>query len=109
MTLPEYNFLPGPLWLINLLHHITLTLHLLAMNFLVGGITTILFGKFTGRWEHPVVQRFVKLFPSAMAASVTFGVAPLLFVQLVYPKPVYSASIVSGWLWLLIIPVIIMA
>ena len=109
MSLPEYQFLSAPLWLINTLHHITLTLHLIAMNFLFGGLVTILFGKFTNRWEHPVVQQFVKLLPTAMAATVTFGVAPLLFVQLVYPQQIYSASIVSAWPWLFIIPAVIIA
>jgi hypothetical protein len=109
MNLPDYQFLSAPLWLINTLHHITLTLHFVAMNFLVGGLATILFGKFTNRWQHPVVQQFVKLLPTAMAATVTFGVAPLLFVQLVYHRQVYSTAIISGWLWLMIIPVVIVA
>ncbi len=42
-----------------------------------------------------------------MAATVTFGVAPLLFLQLTYAKPVYSAAIVSAWFWLDIIGAVI--
>ncbi len=103
----NYHFLSAPLWLIEVLHIVTLTLHLLAMNFLVGGIIVILFGKFSDRWNNPVVQKFVTWFPSAMAATVSFGVAPLLFVQLVYGKQVYSASIISGWFWWGIVPVAI--
>ena len=34
-------------------------------------------------------------------------VAPLLFVQLTYAKPIYSASITSAWLWLNIIGAVI--
>jgi hypothetical protein len=55
------------------------------------------------------VLRFIGLFPSIMAATVTLGVAPLLFLQLVYPSQMYSASIVSGWFWGMIIPVVIAA
>ncbi len=102
MNLPDYNFLSAPLWLITVLHTVTLTLHLLAMNFMLGGIIILLFGKFNDRWNHPVVQKFIKLFPNIMAATVTIGVAPLLFAQLVFAKPVYAASIVSGWFWLMI-------
>jgi hypothetical protein len=109
MNLPDYAFLSAPLWLVTLLHWATLTLHFICMNFFVGGIILVLFGGFGDRWNNPTVMKFVKLFPSAMAATVSFGVAPLLFVQLVYPKQVYSASIVSGWLWLLIIAVLIAA
>jgi len=107
MQLPDYNFLSAPLWLVTVLHIVTLTLHFLAMNFVVGGLIAILWGKFTDRWNNPVVSRFVKLFPSALAGTVTFGVAPLLFVQMVYHRQIYSASIVSGWFWLLIVPVVI--
>jgi hypothetical protein len=34
---------------------------------------------------------------------VTLGVAPLLFLQLTYYDQVYSASIVSAWLWLFVV------
>jgi len=108
-TLPDYHFLSAPLWLITVLHVLTLTLHFAAMNFLVGGIIIVLFGKFKDKWEHPVVQQFVKLFPTAMAATVSLGVAPLLFLQLVYPEQVYSASIVSGWFFLAIVAAVIVA
>jgi hypothetical protein len=44
-----------------------------------------------------------------MAATVTMGVAPLLFVQLTYHRQAYAASIVSGWFWMGIIPAVIIA
>jgi hypothetical protein len=107
--MPDYDFIPAPLWLITVLHVLTLTLHLVAMNFLVGGIVIVLFGGFKDRWNHPAVQRFLKVFPTVMAATVTIGVAPLLFAQLVYGEQLYAASIVSGWLWLLIPAVVIVS
>lgn len=103
MNLPLYDFLPAPLWLINILHIVTLSLHLIAMNFLFGGLAVLLFSRISDRWRNPAVMQYMKLLPSAMAATITLGVAPLLFVQLVYPRQVYSAAIVSGWFWLLII------
>jgi len=98
----EYASLPAPLWLITSLHILTLTLHLLAMNIVVGGIVIGLFGRFSDRWQHPFVTQLVKLLPTMMAATVTLGVAPLLFVQVVYGRFIYSASIISGWFWLMI-------
>jgi len=109
MPLPDYNVLPAPLWLITTLHLLMLTLHFLAMNLLVGGLIAVLWGKFTNRWDHPVVKKFVGLFPTAMAATVTLGVAPLLFLQLVYHRQVYSAAIVSGWFWLGVVVAVIVA
>ena len=80
MQSPGYNYLSAPLWLITALHLVTLTLHFIAMNFVVGGIVAVLWGKFRNRWEDPTVQTFLKLFPSGLAATITLGVAPLLFL-----------------------------
>jgi hypothetical protein len=104
MSLPDYNFLPAPLWLLAGLQIFTLTLHLIAMNFLVGGLIVVLHGKFAERWQNPTARLFVRLFPIALAATITLGIAPLLFLQVVFPRQIYSAAIVSGWFWLAIVP-----
>ena len=69
MTLPSYNFLPAPLWLITVLHIVTLTLHFLAMNFLLGGLAVVTFARLKNKWNDPAVQSYVKLLPSATAAT----------------------------------------
>lgn len=104
MSLPDYNFLPAALWVLVGFQIFTLTLHLIAMNFLVGGLIVVLHGKFAERWQNPTVRLFVKLFPVALAATITLGIAPLLFLQVVFPRQIYSAAIVSGWFWLAIVP-----
>jgi hypothetical protein len=109
MTLPDYNFLPAPLWLVTTLHVVTLALHFLAMNIVLGGVVVLLFARISGKWDDPAVGRIIKVIPSAMAATVTLGVAPLLFLQLAYHRQVYSASITSAWFWLLIIAAVIVA
>ena len=109
MNLPDYNFISAPLWLLTTLHLLTLALHLFAMNLLLGGVLITLYAALKKQWDHPVAQKFVRLFPVAMAATVTLGVAPLLFLQVVYPRQVYSASIVSGWFWLMIFVAVIVA
>jgi hypothetical protein len=88
---------------------LTLSLHFLAMNFLLGGIVAVLFGGFPDRWRHPTVQRLIGWFPSVMAATVSLGVAPLLFTQLIYGRFFYSAAIVSGWIWLAVVPLLMLA
>jgi hypothetical protein len=108
MNLPDSNFLPAPLWLITSLHVLTLSLHFAAMNFVLGGILVVLAGRLDRRWENPAVRRFIALFPSAMAATVTLGVAPLLFLQLVFPLQMYPASIVSAWFFLMVVPAVIL-
>ncbi|MDP2876135.1 MAG: hypothetical protein Q8O00_08130, partial [Holophaga sp.] len=78
MNTPDSAFLSAPLGLLTLLHLLTLTLHLLAMNILLGGLVIAVIAAVKGRWEDLDLQRFAKLFPAAMAATVTLGVAPLL-------------------------------
>jgi len=109
MNLPDSNFLSAPLWLITGLHILTLSMHFAAMNFMLGGILVAAAGTRTRHRDHPMFRRLMALLPSAMAATVTLGVAPLLFLQLVYPHQLYPAAIVSGWFWLLVIPVVILA
>jgi len=108
-NLPDPHFLSAPLWLITLLHLLTLTLHFVAMNFLFGGLIVLLFARLEDKWNHPTVGRFIQLFPTLMAATVTLGVAPLLFLQLVYGKQVYSAAIVSAWPWLFVVVAVMVA
>jgi hypothetical protein len=109
MNLPDYEFLSAPLWLITTLHLVTLTLHFVAMNFLFGGLIITSYAAIKRRWDDPTLKQFRQMFPSVMAATVTLGVAPLLFLQMVYPQQVYAAAIVSGWFWLFVIAVVIVA
>jgi hypothetical protein len=45
----------------------------------------------------------------ALAATVTLGVAPLLFVQVLYGRLFFSASVLMAWPWFLIVPLLIVA
>jgi hypothetical protein len=109
MNLPDYNFLSAPLWIVSLLHWVTLTVHFVAMNFVFGGTMVLLLSRLDNKWQQAAVKRYIKLLPTVMAATITFGVAPLLFLQLTFSRLVYSAAIISGWLWLLIVVAAIVA
>lgn len=109
MTLPTYEFLSAPLWLITLLHLVTLTLHFVAMGALFGGLGALLLLRADGKWAHPGVTALVRLLPTLMALTVTLGVAPLLFLQLVYHRQVYAAAIVSAWFWLALVGAVVVA
>jgi hypothetical protein len=109
VTPHAYDFIPAPLWLLTVLHVLTLTLHFIAMNLLAGGAAILAYLQMTGRGGSPAARRYTRALPAIMAATITLGVAPLLFVQLIYPRQVYGASITSGWLWLAIIPALIVA
>ncbi|HSM14330.1 MAG TPA: hypothetical protein VLA66_09695 [Thermoanaerobaculia bacterium] len=100
MNSPDYEFLSAPLPVVTALHLITLTLHFAAMGTLFGGLGALLLARVPDRHARPGARRLVRLLPSLMAATVTLGVAPLLFLQLVYHRQAYAAAIASAWLWL---------
>jgi len=102
-TLPGYEFISVPLWLITTLHIVTLALHFAAVGFLFGGLVVLLGGRIEDRWHNATVRQYVTLLPTAMAATITLGVAPLLFTQLVYHRQIYAAAIIGAWFWLLIL------
>jgi len=107
--LPSYEFLSVPLWIVTLLHLVTLTLHFVAMGATFGAVGVLLAGRRDERWRTPAVRRYVGLLPTLMAFTVTLGVAPLLFLQLVYHRTAYAAAIVSGWFWLAVVLAVIVA
>lgn len=109
MNATAYDFLSAPLPLITLLHLVTLTLHFAAMGALFGGTGALLLLRVDGKWQHPRIQAMVRLLPTLLALTVTLGVAPLLFLQLVYHRQVYSAAIASAWLWLALVVAVIVA
>jgi hypothetical protein len=106
IVIPDFDAipLPAPVWLLKALLLLTLFLHLVAMNMLFGGTLTALFSgrKFrkNGDPNHGrLYKEMVSYLPTLVAATVTLGVAPLLFVQVLYGHLVYSSSVAMGWFW----------
>ena len=94
---PDALPLPGPVWLFELLLHFTFVLHLLAMNFLVGGAMIAIVSRLRGAMD---LARWIETkLPAAMAFTVTLGVAPLLFVQALYGHLFYTSSVLMAWPW----------
>jgi hypothetical protein len=100
------NPLPAPYWVLKLLLVVTFFLHILAMNFMLGGAGLALLA----RWRqssNPFGNRLffdiAKRIPSLMAATISLGIAPLLFVQVLYGQYFYTSSILVAWPWILVI------
>lgn len=112
LTIPEADPLPLPappplLWALLLL---TFLIHVLAMNFVLGGSILLV----VARWRHALessqaVEAFRKALPAAVAAAITFGVAPLLFLQTLYGPVFFSSAVLMAWLWLAIVPLVMLA
>ncbi|MCG3120327.1 MAG: hypothetical protein ALAOOOJD_02986 [bacterium] len=98
--------LPAPFWLFKLLLVVTFILHILVMNFMLGGGVLAAIAKFKSRKDENYRRLFEDLskkIPSLLAATVTLGVAPLLFLQVLYGQFFYSSSVLIGWPWFLVL------
>ncbi len=109
---PDPMPLPAPGWLLWFLLMLTFFLHLLPMNILLGGsiisAVTRRRGLVGDRPHHrELTQWFAKAMPVVMAATITFGIAPLLFVQVLYGRLFFASAVLMGWFWLAVIPLLI--
>jgi hypothetical protein len=55
----------------------------------------------------PLATRLRDWMPFMLSAAITAGVAPLLFIQIVYPRQFYTANLLLSWRWMVVIPVLI--
>lgn len=109
---PDALPLPAPIWLLRFLLLFTFVLHLVPMNFLLGGsiLAVISRMKSPGSDNHArLAARIAELLPVVIAFTVTLGVAPLLFVQVLYGQWLYSSSVLIGRWWFAVIPLVITA
>ncbi len=96
---------PGPEWLFQVLLVFTFFLHLLFMNLTLGGTLLAAFAHLTsgGRLDDPrtaLARRLVGINTYGISLTITTGVAPLLFVQVLFHQYYYTATILIGLVWL---------
>jgi hypothetical protein len=98
--------LPAPYWIFKLLLILTFVLHIVAMNFLLGSGLLALWAKILSRrneYAQRLLNEIMHLLPVLLPATITLGVAPLLFLQVLYGQFFYASSIIIGWPWFLVL------
>ena len=106
------NPLPAPYWVFMLLLVVTFFLHIVAMNFMLGGAVLALGAKWRSKNRvhgNRVFFEVARKLPSLLPATITLGIAPLLFVQVLYGQFFYTSSIVMAWPWLLVLVLLTVA
>ena len=88
---------------------VTFVLHVLFMNFMLGGSVIALVATLRGSDRSGAARWLGGKLPFSVAFAVNAGVAPLLFVQVIYGHFVYSSSIMMAAAWFAIIPLLIVA
>lgn len=92
------------------LYVVTLLIHVIFMNFVLAGSTYLFVATGMGSdacrvcvWQ----KLLVDWLPFATGLAITAGVAPLLFVQILYQQEFYSANLLLSHRWMAILPVLI--
>ncbi|MDW7772389.1 MAG: hypothetical protein SCH71_05805 [Desulfobulbaceae bacterium] len=107
--IPSPDTLQVPWVWFQLLLTATLFLHLILMNIMLGtGIIAFVNHFRAPEQENPLCRTIARNLPFAIAFTVNFGVAPLLFVQVLYGNFLYTSSILMAVFWLSIIGLLIL-
>lgn len=106
---PDPIPVPGEIGLILFLLYLTFFVHVVLMNTLLGGLVLTLVSEVISRrgsspesrhrHEH-LAEKLAHILPFVVSLTVTFGIAPLLFVQGIYGQFFYTSSVLMAWVWL---------
>jgi hypothetical protein len=104
--------IPGPAWLFHVLLVFTFFLHALFMNLALGGTILAAFGQLAaggrgGDHRLALARRLMTVNTYAISLAITTGVAPLLFVQVLFQQYFYTATILIAWVWLFFLVLLI--
>jgi hypothetical protein len=102
--------LPAPIWLLKLLHIVTLALHFVAVEMLLGGLLiAVLLSLFRGSaLSHVTARALARRLTVVMTYVINLGVPPLLFAQVLYGRALYTSSVLIGIYWIAIIGILML-
>jgi hypothetical protein len=97
--------LPAPIWLLKLLHIVTLSLHFVAVEMLLGGLLlAVVLSLFRSSPLATVTARaLARRLTVVITYVINLAVPPLLFVQVLYGRAIYTSSVLIGIYWISII------
>lgn len=102
--------LPAPIWLLKLLHIVTLSLHFVAVEMLLGGLLlATLLSLFRNSPHAQVAARaLARRLTVVMTFVINLAVPPLLFAQVLYGRALYTSSVLIGLYWISIIGILML-
>ncbi len=107
--------LPTPTAFYVSLYIVTFALHQALMHYVVAGSCWVACSSiFSGSTEAAGSKSRLAAvtgdwMPFLLSAAITAGVAPLLFVQILYAHNFYTANLLLGWRWMIVVPVLVVA
>ncbi len=103
ILIPSYDMLGLPIlpWIAQVLMALTLALHWSFLAMTAGGAVAYIANRYNGSDSDTVVLKGLSAFlPFSLSMAMTLGIAPLLFVQVLYGNFFYTANILMGYVWL---------
>jgi hypothetical protein len=91
-------------WLV--LYLLTFALHIVLVSYVVVGTSYALIQALR-KQPDPIADRARDLLPFMLGLGITAGVAPLLFLQLLYQHSFYTANLLLGPRWGAVVPALI--
>ena len=108
--IPTPEAIPVPWGWFYVLLMLTFLLHILVMNAMLGGgIISLISALRGGEQNLLLAKEFSYKWPYTIAFAVNMGVAPLLFIQVLYGHFIYTSSVLMAAWWLSIIALLILA
>lgn len=104
--------LPVPEWLLVLLLVTSFLAHILFVNLMLGGAMLTLWSEIKGL-RNPeydeLAHQLAKTITVNKSLAVVLGVAPLLTINTLYTLYFYTANVLTGLMWIAIIPLVTVA
>ena len=97
------------------LYMLTFVLHQIFMHYVLAGSLYVAWATiWPGHGSVPRAQQRLAAIlrdwmPFLLSAAITAGIAPLLFIQIVYRPQFYTANLLLWWRWMIVVPVLIAA
>lgn len=112
---PDPIPLPAPVWLFKILNVVTLGLHFVALEILIGGLLIVALLNYFGTRQgaslvfNQAASMMARRLPIVMTYVINLGVPPLLFTQVLYGQALYTSSVLIGLWWISVIAILIIA
>lgn len=104
--------LPLPEWLLVTLLVVSFLLHIVFIQLMVGGSIVTLWAQIKGlknKEYDTFAHEIAKTITVNKSMAVVLGIAPLLSINTLYTIYFYSANALTGFAWIMIIPLVIVA
>lgn len=85
----------------------TLALHVVLVSYVLVGAAWVAVRGALGKDDDRIASTFRDWLPFGVGAAITAGVAPLLFVQLLYQERFYTANLLMNHRWMIVVPALI--